>query len=423
MTAPYQPPHTFRTMQQQGYARPGPQMAYYGGTEQMQAQGENDDQAGGTRQPQPYRPPAPSPYPRQPSPQRPPEPGQPQGGSLPVPMAPPIMAPQGGPDIVGELGSQWRGYQPYQGFSFQGANFPAYQPGQFNGVGQYQSAPQGYQAIGGPQMREQGSFQQGTNPVAQALESSVLGGLQNPSAYGDANILSQYDTINRRMGQDFDVERQRIDEDSARRGIYFSSIPQGRLGDVAVRQAQAQGDVASNLLNQSAARSAQDRQAAIASALGVNQAAFGNQLAGYNANLAGNAQNFQQDLATRAFQGDQQAQQVLSAMNNAQFNAGENQRQFGNQATAFGLNQQAGQQGFQNQMGLNQQNFNQGLAGYQANLGAGNQSFNERQQLLGNYLGAGQQQFNNQLSTAQFNAQQDQYLQQLLQSLLGAGAA
>ena len=299
---------------------------------------------------------------------------------------------------------------------------------------------QGYQAVGGPQQTTTGpgNFNPQGTPFQSQLEQTLGASLQNPSAYNSENVASQYDVLNRRLGRGFDVERQRINEDMARRGIFNSTIAGGRLGDVASNQAQAQSDLATNLMNQSAERYGRDRQSAIAQAMGYGGLNFGNQLAGYQANLAGSNQAFNQDIATRAFQGDQQAMEVLNSLQRGQFNMGQQQQgfnqaaqgygmnlagqnqaygqqaqgaqmqnQFGNDAlsrqiAAQGFNQGLSQQGFQNEMqrtgmqsDLDQQNFQNQASQYGMNQAGQQQGFNQQQQLLQNLMGYGQQQFGN----------------------------
>lgn len=114
--------------------------------------------------------------------------------------------------------------------------------------------------------------------LSQLLQQQLGYGLQNPSAYSGDVVMDAYERMNRELGQGFDVERQFINEDAARRGLHFSTIPVGRLGDVGIRQAQAQSDLGSRLLQDQARTYGQDRASIINQAMGYGQNQFGNQL-------------------------------------------------------------------------------------------------------------------------------------------------
>lgn len=101
---------------------------------------------------------------------------------------------------------------------------------------------------------------------------------QNPSRYTGDVVMDAYERMDRRLGDQFDVERQLINEDAARRGIYHSTIPLGRLGDVGIRQSQARSDLASSLLQDQAQTYGADRTSAIAQLMGYGQNQFSNQL-------------------------------------------------------------------------------------------------------------------------------------------------
>lgn len=432
---------------------------------------------------QQYQPPVPpwqQPNPPQPQPPSPYPPPQQQPGQQPPQQQPGQQPPtphqnyQQPPGMEEELRKLYEKYQMPQPFQYNQGQTPTpqfvpgtnpfsggFQPNTFGGsapgpvqgpqAGNIPTFNQGYNPVGAPQAQSFQSFNaQGNSGMEQGLQQQIMSALGQPSSYGSDQVMGTFNRLNERLGQEFGAERGRIDEEMARRGLHASSIAGGRLGDLATRQAQAQSDLGSRLLEEQAKIYGQDRATSIAQAMGYGGQQFGNQLAGYQANLAGSGQAFQQDLASRAFAGDQQAMSVLQAMNNAGFNrdsqnqqfqqgmqgaefqSGQNQQQLANMLGILGFNNQAGQQGFQNQMqtgafnqglaqdqfnnqmtsagfgaGQNQQGFQNALQQYGMNQGAQQQGFNQQQQLLANLLGFGQQQFQNQQTTAQFNSDQD----------------
>lgn len=353
---------------------PQPQQPIPGGTPQVPIPG-----GGGT--PAPSTPPptggTPQPMPNPPAPNGSPTRGQ--------PWTPPAWAPRGVPkytpgygaeDLEPTLYNDFFGYQPFSPF---GGSAPA------------DFSVDRYSAVAGPSLRESADFQAPSGGALQpALEQQLLAGLQNPSAYNSDVVKGTYDMLNQQLLKGYDVQRQQLNEEMARRGLSASSVAGGRLGDLASNQARAQSDLAQGLLTQQAQTYGSDRASALNAALGYGGQQFQQGLAGFQANLGARGQNFQQDLAARAFAGDQQAQQVLNSLQRGQ----------------FGLQQQG-------------QNFGQGLAGYQANLGANAQSFGQRNQLLANLLGYGQQAFQNQLATAQVNQNYDSQMRDFLMQILG----
>lgn len=164
-------------------------------------------------------------------------------------------------------------------------------------------------------------------PMQEQLEAALSGGLQNPSRYDSSLVRDSFNSMDRQLGAQFDVDRQKINEDAARRGLYYSSDVSGRLGDVASNQANARRDIATNLLREQANTFGQDRSSAIGAAMGYGGQQFGNALQGYQANLNANQQGFSQQ------------QQLLQNL------LGYGQQSFNNQMTQnqFNLNQQ-GQQ-------------------------------------------------------------------------------
>lgn len=443
--APSQPT-TFSQMQAAGYARPpeaSQQTFTSGGMMNSTGMGTMEPIPPASQFTQETRPPK-GDFPTAPPP-LPGGPWQPPGATNPFTPQVPGWAAGLGDTLYG----QWN--QP-NAFNFQNYNVQtpqAFMPQGINFQRQQQATPYAgnipgfhaqYNAIQAPANERTGQFSPGANPLDMQLQRALMGAVQNPSAYGSDVVGQTYDMLNRRLGQGYDAERQRINEDMARRGLYNSSIAGGRLGDLATNQAYAQQDLATNLLRDQAQTYGQDRTSALGQAMGYSGQTFGNQLAGFQANQSATGQNFQQELATRAFQGDQQAMQVLNALQQSTFGRESQAQQFGQnlQQQQFasneqdrmlnallgvsGFNQQAGQQGYQNQLssqgfqqGLEAQRFGQAQSGYQTNA-------NQQQQALQNLLGYGQQGFSNQMETARFNQAQDAQLVSLLLGLLGGTA-
>jgi hypothetical protein len=206
---------------------------------------------------------------------------------------------------------------------------------------------------------------------------------------------------------------------------------------------QAQGDLAGNLASQeyaaADARARQTNQMNNATSLGAYQTNAQTGLA-YNQNANANAMNFGQANIQNQFNANQanygrdaaenqqnfQNQFTVNQANNQGAQAAQNQ-QFGQAATAYGLNQQAQNQGYQQALGAyglnaqtglqyNQQNNSNALNNYQAqvqaalgqgNLALGYQNSNNQYALGMGNLGLAQQgqQYNQGLNTFMTNYQ------------------
>lgn len=266
---------------------------------------------------------------------------------------------------------------------------------------QMQQQYQGYQ--GNPM------FQGGApNPLTQGIEANLQGLLQNPSAYSSAMVKGTYDMLNQQMSQDFDYQRKQMTDAMARRGIDASTITGQHYADLGTEQARAQQNLAYQLLTDQAKQYGTDMNNALASAMGYDNQRFGQQLAGYQTNLAANNQNFAQQ------------QQLLGNVLDY------GQQQYSQGANTFGLNQNAQQQAF-NQQQQNLQNlqnygntqYDQSANTFALNQQAQQQQYAQQQQNLMNLLGFGQQEFQNQMAVNQFNADQNNVLNQFLLSLMG----
>lgn len=314
-----------------------------------------------------------------------------------------------------------------------------------------------YNRVGSPMMRETGGFSPGQSAVTPQLQQMILRSLQNPSAYGADAVQQSFNRLSGQIDDDFRQQETSLEEDMARRGLADSSIRGGRLQDLNVAKRSARTELADRLVERQAETQSADTARAIAQAMGFDSQGFNQGLAGYQANLAGNAQNFQQDLASRAFEGDQNAMEVLRNLDVSRFNRESGQMGFENEMSragmqdrfadtdqdrilrALGFNNQTAQQGFENELsvgGFNRQlgldEFGAGMdrarfaagedqrgidnaeSAYGLNLGADQQGFNQEQALLNSLLGYQQQGFDNSLARDSFDAD-NAYRQQAME--------
>lgn len=360
---------TFAQMQSHGQARPGPSFMYRqdgGGGYQDGTQGTQGSSSGDGNGPA-----YPGFYPRQPV-NRPPS-----AGPAPTPWN---TQNPGGQSFGPQLQSMYQNWQP-------GANpfQTAYAPGGYTGPG--------FTATQAPITQQSAQFSAPTNPVMDQTGQAVSSFLQNPNSFSTPAVKQSYDYLSQNIDDQFKQAQTQLGEQMAQRGLSDSSIAGGRLSDLNVAKKSASEQLASQLLTEQAQTGSQAQASAIAAGLGYGGQQFNQALQGNQANLDVNAQNFGQNLAQAAFSGDQNAMAVMQNLN------------------IGGFNNAAAQQGFSNN-----------LAGYGANLAGNQQNFGQQQQLLSNMLGYEQQGFQNQLGTAQFNAQQNQWYQTLLAQLAMSGS-
>lgn len=168
----------------------------------------------------------------------------------------------------------------------------------------------------------------GSGPLDNDIMSKIRDALGNPSAYNSDEAKKTFDRLNAGLSEDFNLQRQGIREEMARRGLGDSTIYGGRLGDVAIQQSRAQSDLAGQVATQQAQQFAGDRAQAIAAAMGYNNSAFGNNLNAFNANqnsyqtalqnlLGYGQQQFNNQATTAQINNDQAQQQInyiLAAM-------------------------------------------------------------------------------------------------------------
>jgi hypothetical protein len=282
----YQQPQTFSTMQRQGVARPPAPNMY----------------------PSPSAPGAPRPTV--------PQTATPRPGPAPAPQP----APNSGlPDIM-QLLMQRLGQSPQQ--------IPGGQNNLPNIGGGLLNAYQNQQGIYGQQ----------------GVEKLIGESLARPSAYDSDQAVETFNRLNSQLSEGFGVERQRIAEEMARRGVGDSTIHGGRLGDVAIQQARAQSDLAGQIATQQAQQYQSDRASALQQALGYGgfqdgrqQQALGN-LLGYS----GMQNDFQQQQFQNQFAQQQNAQGVQQQ--NLQNLLGYGQQSFQNQMATANMNNQYQQQ-------------------------------------------------------------------------------
>lgn len=197
-----------------------------------------------------------------------------------------------------------------------------------------------------PQQFQPGSnpFQQGAfnynNPMSGQLQSTISNQLSNPSAYTSDMALGTYNRLNQQMGQDYDYERQRLQEMMARRGFDASTLHGQRYSDLATEQGRAQSNLVQQLTTDAARQYSGDLSNAIGNAMGYGNMDYGQRLGQFNANLGGQNQYFNQGLNTfQANQGAQQQAYGQQQQNLANYlNFG--QQDFNNQMSVANMNNQ-----------------------------------------------------------------------------------
>lgn len=353
-------PQTFSTLQNQGVARPPQALTNY---------------VRPTTLPSPAYAPTSAPKPNM-------DPGHYTPPSY-TPPAQPAQPAQGTGYAGPNLEQMWRDQMAtarQQNFQVPGS-FNGYQPANYD-PGAYHSA------AGAPQAQGRGVFTNPTqeSPVNAGMLQQIMQGLQNPSRYGAPQAQQTFDLLNRGLTQQGSADKQRIDEDMARRGIYASTTAGGRLGDLASNLNQQRSDFATQVALDQAKNYQGDRASAIAQALGYGGQQFDQGLAGFNANQGAGQQAFGQQATAAQLANDFGNQQYQNNFNRDQFRLGQNAQNFGQQAQQYGLNLDR---------------FNAGLAGQQ-------QSWQQQLAALMGLQGFGQQSFDNQMTQAQFNNMQQQ---------------
>lgn len=314
------------------------------------------------------------------------------------------------PQPMPNLQNEWQHlYDTSQGQGhFGGGPQSSYSPGGYQGPGNlhaYQGS--NYQ---GPQVQAQGHFNapQGGQQVDQQTQQSIMQALGNPSRYGGQQAQDTFNVLNRQLTQSGNADYNRINEDMARRGLYYSTTAGGRLGDLATNLNNQRADYATQIATDQARNYQTDRASAIGQAMGFGGQQFGQGLQTFGANQDAGQQRFNQQMGA------------------GQFGLQQNNQNFNQQYQQYGANQQEGLNRFnsgldQAQFGLNQnnQNFNQRYNTFGANQAANQQAYGQQMGAIGGMQNFGQQGFNNQYQTAQFNADQQNENTRLQLAMLG----
>ena len=174
-----------------------------------------------------------------------------------------------------------------------------------------------------PQAPQAGTYSpyQGSQQ-AQAARAPMLTAvqqqLQNPTRFDTQAFQQIRQAQQGNLNAEFGAQRSQLEEEMARRGLSASSIGAGRYGDLAGQQARAQATLDADLLSQAAQTQAADRLAALQAAGQFADLAGSQDLAEFEANRVGQAQQFQEGLQSAQF-GQNQSEfdrtQALQAAN------------------------------------------------------------------------------------------------------------
>jgi hypothetical protein len=136
-------------------------------------------------------------------------------------------------------------------------------------------------------------------PMAQQTQQAIQNQITNPSRWDSQMAQDTYGRLNQTLTEGYDVQRQQLQEEMARRGLGDSTVYGGRLGDLGVQQARSQADLAQQVLEQQANTWSQDQNSAINNATGYQQQQLQNLLGygqqGFENQMAVNSQNNQID--------------------------------------------------------------------------------------------------------------------------------
>jgi hypothetical protein len=122
-----------------------------------------------------------------------------------------------------------------------------------------------------------------------SYQSLLQNMMNSPSGYQDGDFQRIRDAARANLEAEFGAQRQGLDEEMARRGIYFSSIASGRMGDLAGQQSRAMATADADLLRDMAQTLGRDR--ALAASTGMDYLRY-----------MQNDEQFQKDLELRTFQ-------------------------------------------------------------------------------------------------------------------------
>jgi len=122
---------------------------------------------------------------------------------------------------------------------------------------------------------------QGNSQVAQLLQQMIA----NPTAYDDSVIQAQRAAGMGRLDQQSAMDKARLDEEMAGRGLFSSTIAQGRLGDIDINRTNAIADMEAGFLRDRASSMDAGRRAAAELGLSADRNSFDQWLGGQNLGL------------------------------------------------------------------------------------------------------------------------------------------
>jgi len=240
-----------------------------------------------------------------------------------------------------------------------------------------------------------GQFTNQGGPVADATQQKILDLLQKPSGWDSDLVQNMYNQQGAKIDDQYQAQDTAINEEMAKRGLYDSSIAGGRLKDSNLMKRDAKTNLADSLLQQMGMNYGSDQARAATLGAGYQGQQFGENTTAFGLNQGAQQQNFNQQLA------GEQAKQGAFGLNQAGQIANSNAG-----IAAMNANLQAQQSNNQNALGaaqLNSQNLltrnSQNLQQQAQNIGQNqfgvNTANQNLQQYFQNYLNGGQQDFNN----------------------------
>lgn len=148
------------------------------------------------------------------------------------------------------------------------------------------------------------------SPVGNGLQSSIMALLGKPSAYDSQVAQQTFDRMKGDVDAAYNVDQQKIREEMASRGLGDSTIYGGRLGDLSIQHGHDLTNLASQIAEDQAKSSGQDRINAITTALGF-QGQQQNSAQQALQNLLGyGQQSFENQVTTEQLNNTEQQQQI-----------------------------------------------------------------------------------------------------------------
>jgi hypothetical protein len=163
---------------------------------------------------------------------------------------------------------------------------------QMQQAGQARPAPQ--MPVPAPPPQFQGSQQ--AQQMRQRLQQSLESFAQAPTRFDTAAFQQIRAAQQGMLGREFTAQQQALNEEMARRGLSASSITAGRFGDLAGQQALAQAQIDAQLLQEAARTQAEDRANLLLQMSQLAELSGAQDLAQYQAQLAGQQQQFAQGI-------------------------------------------------------------------------------------------------------------------------------